>query len=75
MSLGPKIRSFSHQLINELQVVIGTAELRDYEASDRACERMEGTIRELRAEIAQTAKKRHKDEIATIKALMPRKGL
>jgi hypothetical protein len=69
-----KIKPLANQMINELQIIHGAMELGDYNASLSACKRAALITVQLIEEMELTIKQRHANEIAAIKALMPRKG-
>ena len=56
------------QMVSELQIIVGTMELGDYEASLRAVDRTKAISEQLRVELVLIIEGRHRDELAVIKA-------
>jgi hypothetical protein len=72
--MSKKIKPLSLRLINQLQIVFSAMEFGDYDGSLSACGEVRKLSDQLVLEIEKTIRERHADEVATIKALMPRKG-
>ena len=68
-----KVKPLSLQLVDTLQVILGTMELGDLKAALVACQRARDITDQLKAEIVNVIADRHKEELAAVKAAMPGK--